>query len=151
MDAHESDWLIKKVEIGSSCYLFFFRLQRSTPGLDKVLTFELLYGCSVRGPLAVLKESWQTPESQDVSAVSYILDIRRITTHIRTTGRPEVLAWQKCRTERETRCKYIFWSLLYNHKFFLILVIFCFIWLVLCPQTDFSVLCRAMKQFKHTH
>ena len=38
--------------------------------------FELLYGRSVRGPLSVLKESWQAAESQDVSVVSYILDIR---------------------------------------------------------------------------
>jgi len=35
--------------------------------------FELLYGCSVRGPLAVSKESWQATESQDVT---YISDIR---------------------------------------------------------------------------
>ena len=39
--------------------------------------FELLYGRSVRGPLAVLKESWQATESQHVSIVSYILDTRK--------------------------------------------------------------------------
>ena len=38
--------------------------------------FELLCGRSVRGPLSVLKECWQAAESQDVSVVSYILDIR---------------------------------------------------------------------------
>ena len=38
--------------------------------------FELLYGRSVRGPLDVLKESWEADKKSDESVVSYVLTIR---------------------------------------------------------------------------
>ena len=38
--------------------------------------FELLYGHEVRGPLDVLKESWQSSEKSEESVVSHILSIR---------------------------------------------------------------------------
>ena len=38
--------------------------------------FELLYGHEVRGPLDVLKESWQISEKSEESVVSHILSIR---------------------------------------------------------------------------
>ena len=46
-----------------------FWLQRSSQASTGFSPFELLYGRSVRGPLSVLKESWQAAESQDVSAI----------------------------------------------------------------------------------
>ena len=38
--------------------------------------FELLYGRSVRGPLDVLREAWETPKHASESVVSYVLHIR---------------------------------------------------------------------------
>ena len=35
--------------------------------------FELLYGCPVRGPLDILKESWEASEKSSESIVSYVL------------------------------------------------------------------------------
>ena len=38
--------------------------------------FELLYGYQVRGPLDVLKESWQSGEKSDESVISHVLTVR---------------------------------------------------------------------------
>jgi transposase InsO family protein len=38
--------------------------------------FELLYGHQVRGPLDVLKETWQSSEKSEESVVSHVLSIR---------------------------------------------------------------------------
>ena len=38
--------------------------------------FELLYGRAVRGPLDILRESWESSKKLDESVVSYILSIR---------------------------------------------------------------------------
>ena len=38
--------------------------------------FELIYGHNVRGPLAVLRESWEFGEPQDVSVAAHVLQIR---------------------------------------------------------------------------
>ena len=38
--------------------------------------FELLYGRTVRGPLDILRETWEATEGVDQSVVSYILSIR---------------------------------------------------------------------------
>ena len=35
--------------------------------------FELLYGCSVRGPLDILRESWEAQEQSKESVVSYVI------------------------------------------------------------------------------
>ena len=35
--------------------------------------FELLYGCNVRGPLDILKESWEADRRGPESVVSYVL------------------------------------------------------------------------------
>ena len=39
--------------------------------------FELLYGRTVRGPLDVLRETWEEPKSKDPSVVSYVLAMRK--------------------------------------------------------------------------
>ena len=39
--------------------------------------FELLYGREVRGPLDVVKESWEVGEKGDVSVLSYVLSMRK--------------------------------------------------------------------------
>ena len=39
--------------------------------------FELLYGWQVRGPLDILKESWQEDKRSSESVVSYVLGVRR--------------------------------------------------------------------------
>ena len=38
--------------------------------------FELLYGGSVRGPLDILKECWETPTKSSENIISYVLDMR---------------------------------------------------------------------------
>ena len=38
--------------------------------------FELLYGQAVRGPLDILRKSWEASKKSDESVVSYILSIR---------------------------------------------------------------------------
>ena len=38
--------------------------------------FELIYDHHVRGPMAVLKEAWESAESQDTSVVAHIMQIR---------------------------------------------------------------------------
>ena len=38
--------------------------------------FDLLYGREVRGPLDVMKESWQPSRGSDMSVVSYVLQMR---------------------------------------------------------------------------
>ena len=38
--------------------------------------FELIYGHNVRGPIAVLKEAWESGESQDTSVIAHIIKIR---------------------------------------------------------------------------
>ena len=38
--------------------------------------FELLYGCEVRGPLDVLRETWEQPTSTDENVVAYVLKMR---------------------------------------------------------------------------
>ena len=38
--------------------------------------FELIYGHNVRGPMAVLKEAWESAESQDTSVIAHIIQIR---------------------------------------------------------------------------
>ena len=37
--------------------------------------FELLYGMAVRGPLGILRESWEAAKKDDDSVVSYILSL----------------------------------------------------------------------------
>ena len=39
--------------------------------------FELLYGRSVRGPLAVIKETWLDPKPDKTNLISHVLEIRR--------------------------------------------------------------------------
>ena len=38
--------------------------------------FELIYGRKVRGPMAVLREAWESGKSQDVSVVAHVVQIR---------------------------------------------------------------------------
>ena len=38
--------------------------------------FELIYGCKVRGPMAVLREAWESGKSQDASVVAHVVQIR---------------------------------------------------------------------------
>ena len=38
--------------------------------------FELLYGRKVRGPLDVLRETWEEPKTEDKNAISYMLEMR---------------------------------------------------------------------------
>ena len=38
--------------------------------------FELLYGRAVRGPLDILRESWEASKKSDESVLSYILSIQ---------------------------------------------------------------------------
>ncbi len=38
--------------------------------------FELLYGRTVRGPLDVLRETWEEPKAKDANVVSYVLAMR---------------------------------------------------------------------------
>ena len=60
-------------QVTAICSFAYREVPQASTGFSP---FELLYGRSVRGPLSVLKESWQAAESQDVSVVSYILDVR---------------------------------------------------------------------------
>ena len=38
--------------------------------------FELMYGWRIRGPMAVLKEAWESGKSQDASVVAHVMQIR---------------------------------------------------------------------------
>ena len=38
--------------------------------------FELMYGWRIRGPMTVLKETWESGKSQDASLVAHVMQIR---------------------------------------------------------------------------
>ena len=38
--------------------------------------FELIYGWKIRGPMAVLKEAWESGKSQDASVIAHVVQIR---------------------------------------------------------------------------
>ena len=53
-------------------YVFF--AYREVPQASRGFSlFELIYGHNVRGPMAVLKEVWESAESQDTSVVIHIM------------------------------------------------------------------------------
>ena len=56
------------------CYSTAYReVPQESTGFSPV---ELLYGTRVRGPLDLLKESWESPSGVSESVVSHILRIR---------------------------------------------------------------------------
>ena len=56
------------------CVLFAYReVPQASTGFSP---FELIYGHNVRGPMEVLKEAWESAESQDTSVITHIIQIR---------------------------------------------------------------------------
>ena len=54
--------------------LFAYReVPQSSTGFS---LFELLYGCQVRGPLDILKTSWEASKKSDENVVSYVLAVQ---------------------------------------------------------------------------
>ena len=57
--------------------------------------FELLYGRLVRGPLAVIKETWLEKEPSEKSIVSHVLEIRRRLTTMQQTVQEHMKSTQE--------------------------------------------------------
>ena len=57
-------------------YLLFvyWEVPQSSTGFSP---FELLYGCDVRGPLDILRETWEASAKSDEAVVSYISETQR--------------------------------------------------------------------------
>lgn len=62
-------------ESGKEKLLLRFACGKVPKGLTGFAPFELLYGCSVRGP-KILKEEWEAGEKNDESVISYLLSLR---------------------------------------------------------------------------
>ena len=54
----------------------FFLPTGKFPKLLHVFPFKLMYGWKIRGPMAVLKEAWESGKSQDASVVAHVMQIR---------------------------------------------------------------------------
>ena len=60
-------------QITAICSFAYREILQASTGFSP---FELIYGHNVRSPLAVLRESWESGESQDVSVAAHVLQIR---------------------------------------------------------------------------
>eukprot|EP00731_Ephydatia_muelleri_P036792 Em0326g4a len=60
----------------SSFHMFYLRIGKYHRAQRVFSPFELLYGREVRGPLDVVKESWEASERSNQSVVSYVVNIR---------------------------------------------------------------------------
>ena len=73
--------------------LFAYReVPQSSTGF---LLFELLYGRPIRGPLDILRESWEAEKKTDESVVSHILSIREKLEKMSELARQNLLSSQK--------------------------------------------------------
>ena len=61
-------------QIGPLYLLFAYReVPQASTGFSP---FELLYGWDVRGPLDILRESWESSQKSDENIISYVLSTR---------------------------------------------------------------------------
>ena len=79
-------------------YLLFayWEVPQSSTGFSP---FELLYGRPIRGPLDILRESWEAEKKTDESVVSHILSIREKMEKMSELARQNLLSSQKAQKQ----------------------------------------------------